>query len=137
MWKNTLLKFELTETFVIKFLKFCAVGFSGVIVNFSVTYLCKEILKLNKYLSNILGFIISATTNYVLNRFWTFESSNPHVGIEFVKFFGVSLIGMSIDTLTVYVLHGKLKWNFYLSKLFAVGAATLWNFFGNYLFTFV
>lgn len=136
MWRSILLRIELTNSFIMKFLKFCVVGFSGVIVNFAVTYLCKEIMKLNKYVSNILGFIIAATTNYFLNRIWTFESSNPQVGIEYAKFFAVSLIGMGIDTLTVYVLHDKMKWNFYLSKLFAVGVATLWNFFGNYLFTF-
>ena len=121
---------------VLKFLKFSAVGASGVIVNFGVTWLFKEICKLNKYFSNILVFIFAATTNYLLNRWWTFQSTNPQVGAEYAKYFLISLVGLGIDTLTVYLLHGKLKWNFYLSKVFAVGAATLWNFFGNLLFTF-
>ena len=121
---------------ITKFLKFSVVGFSGVFVNFGVTWLCKELFKLNKYLSNILGFIFAATTNYLLNRWWTFQSANPQVGAEYAKYFVVSLVGLGIDTLTVYLLNGKLKWNFYLSKVFAIGAATLWNFFGNLLFTF-
>ena len=58
------------------------------------------------------------------------------MGTEYVKYFVVSIIGLGIDSLTVYVLNGKLKWNFYLSKVFAMGAAMLWNFFGNLLFTF-
>ena len=106
-----LLKIELTRSFLLKFLKFGVVGFSGIFVNFGVTYVCKEWLKWNKYLSNILGFVVAATTNY-------------------------AIVGLGIDTLTVYLLNGKLKWNFYLSKVFAVGASTLWNFFGNLLFTF-
>ena len=121
---------------VLKFLKFSAVGASGVIVNFGVTWLFKEICKLNKYFSNILGFIFAATTNYLLNRWWTFQSGNPQVGMEYAKYFLVSVVGLGIDTLTVYLLHSKLKWNFYLSKVFAICAATLWNFFGNLLFTF-
>lgn len=121
---------------VLKFLKFSAVGASGVLVNFGVTWFFKEICKLNKYFSNALGFIFAATTNYMLNRWWTFQSTNPQVGTEYAKYFLISLVGLGIDTLTVYLLHGKLKWNFYLSKIFAVGAATLWNFFGNLLFTF-
>ena len=120
----------------LKFLKFSAVGASGVVVNFGVTWFFKEICKLNKYVSNILGFIFAATTNYLLNRWWTFQSTNPQVGVEYAKYFLISVVGLGIDTLTVYLLHGKLKWNFYLSKVFAVGAATLWNFFGNLLFTF-
>ena len=124
------------KAFLLKFLKFSAVGASGVVVNFGVTWIFKEVCKLNKYLSNILGFIFAATTNYLLNRWWTFQSSNPQVGAEYAKYFLISLVGLGIDTLTVYLLNGKLKWNFYLSKVFAVGAATLWNFFGNLLFTF-
>ena len=121
---------------VLKFLKFSAVGASGVFVNFGVTWFFKEICKLNKYVSNILGFVFAASTNYLLNRWWTFQSTNPQVGTEYAKYFLISLVGLGIDTLTVYLLNGKLKWNFYLSKVFAVGASTLWNFFGNLLFTF-
>lgn len=136
MLKTVLLKIELTREFLFKFLKFGVVGFSGVFVNFGVTYVFKEWLKLNKYLSNILGFLFAATTNYVLNRIWTFQSTNPEIGAEYAKYFAISLVGLGLDTLTVYVLNGKLKWNFYLSKVFGVGVSTLWNFFGNLLFTF-
>lgn len=131
-----ILRIAFTKEFVLKFLKFGVVGFSGVFVNFGVTWLFKEIFKLNKYVSNILGFVVAATTNYLLNRWWTFQSNNPEVGVEYAKYFLISIIGLGIDTLTVYLLNGKLKWNFYLSKVFAIGAATLWNFFGNLLFTF-
>lgn len=136
MLRSKLLTIELTREFLFKFLKFCAVGLFGAFVNFGVTYVCKEWLKLNKYVSNILGFVTAATTNYFLNRLWTFQSSNPQIGTEYTKYFIVAVIGLGIDTLTVYLLNGKLKWNFYLSKVFAMGAAMLWNFFGNLLFTF-
>lgn len=121
---------------LVKFLKFGVVGFSGVFVNFGVTWFFKEICKLNKYASNILGFVCAATSNYFLNRWWTFHSTNNQMGVEYGKYFLIALVGLGIDTLTVYLLNGKLKWNFYLSKVFAVGASTLWNFFGNLLFTF-
>ena len=136
MLQSLMLKIELTRELLLKFLKFGAVGFSGVFVNFSITYICKEWLKLNKYLSNIFGFVFAATTNYILNRLWTFQSSNPQIGTEYAKYFVIALIGLGIDTTTVWLLNGKLKWNFYLSKVFAVGASMLWNFFGNLLFTF-
>ena len=86
---KTLLNIELSRAFLLKFLKFGVVGFSGVFVNFGVTYVCKEWLKWNKYLSNILGFIVAATTNYLLNRIWTFQSTNPQIGIEYVKYLDV------------------------------------------------
>ena len=121
---------------VLKLLKFSAVGFSGVFVNFGVTWFFKEVCKLNKYVSNLLGFVFAATTNYMLNRWWTFQSTNPQIGTEYAKYLLISVVGLGIDTLTVYLLHSKLKWNFYLSKVFAIGAAMVWNFLGNLFFTF-
>ncbi len=122
--------------FILKFLKFGVVGFSGVFVDFGVTYLFKEIIKINKYVSNAIGFICAATSNYILNRIWTFQSENADVATEYGKFMLVSAIGLGINSLTLYILTDKLKWNFYLSKIFAIGMATLWNFFANLLFTF-
>ena len=136
MLKTLPLKIMLTRELLMKFLKFSVVGFSGMFVNFGITYICKELLRWNKYVINIIGFVVAATTNYFLNRLWTFQSANPQIGTEYAKYFAISLVGLGIDTLTVWLLNDKLKCNFYLSKVFAVGAATLWNFFANLLFTF-
>ena len=43
-----------------QFFKFCVVGGSGVFVDFGITYLCKEWLKLNKYVANSLGFLCAS-----------------------------------------------------------------------------
>ena len=55
-----------------QFFKFCVVGGSGVFVDFGVTYLCREWLKLNKYVANSLGIaavglVINNATIYVLH----------------------------------------------------------------------
>lgn len=124
------------KAFILKFVKFCVVGGSGVIVDFGVTYVTKELLKLNKYVANSLGFIVAASTNYLLNRVWTFQSTSPDILKQYGLFFGLSLIGLALNNLIIYLLHGKLKLNFYLSKLFAIGIVTFWNFFMNYFFNF-
>lgn len=118
------------------FIKFCVVGGSGVVVDFAITYLCKERLKLNKYLSNSLGFAIAATTNFLLNRWWTFNSLEADISIQYLKFITIALVGLIINNSVIYLLNDKLRWNFYFSKLFAIGVVTFWNFVMNYLFTF-
>lgn len=124
------------KPFILKFLKFGIVGASGVIVDFGFTYLCKEIIKIPKYISNAIGFTIAASSNYILNRVWTFRSHNPEIGIEYGKFIFISLIGLGINTLILWILVSKYKRNFYLSKLFAIACVTVWNFFANMAFTF-
>lgn len=123
-------------TLLERFFKFCIVGGSGVVVDFGITYIGKEILRLNKYIANSLGFACAATSNYILNRSWTFASTDPDIAIQYFRFIGFSLIGLFINNCVIYLLHEKVKWNFYIDKLIATGVVTFWNFFMNYLFTF-
>lgn len=119
-----------------KFIKFGVVGCSGMIIDFGTTYLCKEKLRLNKYLSNCIGFILAASSNYFLNRIWTFESHKEEIAVQYMQFMVVSTIGLGINSLVLYLLADRLKWNFYFSKLIAIATTTIWNFFANMLFTF-
>lgn len=119
-----------------KFLKFGVVGLSGTAIDFFFTWLCKEKLRWNKFISNSIGFTLAATSNYLLNRIWTFESENPEVGREYLSFFLVSLVGLLLNNIFLYLFHEKAKLNFYLAKAFAIALVTVWNFLANYIFTF-
>lgn len=121
---------------IIKFLKFGIVGLSGTAIDFLFTWICKEKLKWNKFISNSIGFSIAATSNYILNRIWTFESNNPEVSREYLSFFFISSIGLALNNFFVFLFNEKLKLNFYLSKAFAITLVAIWNFIPNYLFTF-
>ncbi len=126
---------------ILKFVKFGIVGASGMVVHLCVLYLCRDVLGINTFISNTLGFIVAATTNYILNRIWTFRSHDKQVGMEYMKFIIVSLIGLGINNGTLW-LSGRMlpewnaDWRFYILWIFAVGVTTLWNFLGNMLFTF-
>lgn len=121
---------------ILKFIKFSIVGFTGVIVDFSATFIAKEKLKIQKYIANSIGFTLAATNNYILNRIWTFQSKDPEILLQYGKFFIISVIGLLLNNLIVYLLHGRTKLNFYISKGFAILVVTLWNFLANYKFTF-
>lgn len=111
------------------------------VVHFAVLYLLRDMVHINQFIANTIGFITAATTNYFLNRIWTFRSHEKQVGVEYLKFILVSVIGLGINNGTLW-LGGKLlpdwnlDWRFYILWVVAVGVTTLWNFFGNMLFTF-
>jgi putative flippase GtrA len=119
---------------ILKFLKFIIVGFSGMIVDFSITILLKEKLKVNRYIANSTGFTLAASSNYLFNRWWTFESNNPKVLVEYSTFFLISLIGLVINNLIIYLFEKRLK--FYFAKFLAVMVTSLWNFTANYYLNF-
>ena len=121
---------------LIKFIKFGVVGFIGLIIDFSITWILKEKLKVNKFIANGAGFATAATVNYFINRIWTFQSTNPDVKAEYFSFIIVSVIGLGINSLALWFFIKKFKLNFYVAKLLAIGITTIWNFGANLLFTF-
>jgi len=125
-----------TETLFYKFLKFGTVGLSGMVVDFGITFLLKEKFRVNKYASNTCGFLAAASSNFVLNRLWTFQSDNPAVAFQYMKFLSLSIVGVLLSNAIIYQLHERLKWNFYLAKLISIGVVLFWNFFASYFITF-
>lgn len=126
----------ISTSLFLKFLKFGLVGFTGLLVDFVVTWLLKEKLKANKYLANSVGFALAASSNYVINRIWTFQNKSEAIGAQYASFLGIAIIGLGLNNLIIFLLQKKFKLNFYVAKLLAVGVVMLWNFFANYYVTF-
>lgn len=140
---------------ILKFVKFGLVGGSGMVVDLGVLYLMRDVVGLPDLVANTISFTIAATSNYFLNRIWTFRSHEENVTVEYAKFLGVSIVGLLINTGVLWLSNAlwpvayqgtlaigvstqqafSIK-NFYLFKLLAIAITTLWNFFGNMLFTF-
>lgn len=105
------------------------------VIDFSITFLLKEKLKVHRYISSSAGFTVAASSNYLLNRLWTFASNNPKVLVEYSTFIIISIIGITINNLFLYLFEKRLR--FYTAKLFAIGVTAIWNFFANYYLTFI
>ena len=121
------------------------------IIDMGLLFLLREVAGLHDLIANTISFTAAATSNYFLNRIWTFRSKDENIGTEYAKFLLVSVIGLCINNGILAL--SSLFWpnaysglfpnpwdiplkNFYLFKLLAIAITTLWNFFGNMLFTF-
>lgn len=138
------------RTIFLKFLKFGVVGASGMVVDFGVLILMRDVVGLPDLWANTISFTAAATSNYFLNRIWTFRSKDKQVGLEYLKFLAVSIVGLGINNGVLWLssrlwpdaynasinLLGMDIDVFYLFKLLAIAITTVWNFFGNMLFTF-
>ena len=94
--------------FVYKILRFGITGMIGMCIDFGVTYFLREKIKWNKYLANTCGFTLAVVNNYLLNRYWTFESQGNWLP-EFGRFVLLSLIGLLLNNSLLYFFHEKLK----------------------------
>lgn len=126
----------ITEAVITKLLRFMIVGMGGTLLDFGATFLFKEKIKVNKYLANSIGFTVAGTSNYIFNRIWAFKSHSPHVAEQYLIFISISLAGLGILNIAVWLLHEKWKWNFYFAKVLALFVVLAWTFSAHYLITF-
>ncbi len=117
------------------FIKFGITGLSGLFLDFLVTWFFKDVLLLQKFLANAIGFTVAVINNYFINRKWTFKSEQK-IPRQLVIFFLASLVGLTLNTLVVYLFNEVWLLNFYLSKIIAVAIVFIWNFTVNYFFVF-
>jgi len=122
--------------FIFRFIKFALVGSSGLIIDFGITYLLKEKLKVYKFLASSIGFTLAASSNYIFNRIWTFHSTNPQIFLEYSSFLIISVIGLLINNSILWMFNEKVKLNFYVAKVIATIVTVFWNFLANFFITF-
>jgi putative flippase GtrA len=83
----------------------------------------------NAVFSNLVAFMVSNATCYVINRMFVFRPGRHHVAIEFLLFTAVSAVSMTIGT----TLMGVLIKQFGMQTTFAFGANILSSLAINYL----
>jgi putative flippase GtrA len=116
--------------------KFGCVGVSGMIIDFSTTWLLKEKLQVHQYVANAIGFVLAVINNYTLNKYWTFSTVTTTGNNQFLLFLAVALGGLLLNNLSLHILLKKYKYNFYFLKLIVIFIVFIWNFTLNSLITF-
>jgi putative flippase GtrA len=116
--------------------KFALVGGSGYLINLAVFAVLAGDLAVQHTLAAIAAFACAVTSNYALNRRWTFGPGSGQARFEAARFFAVSIasLGLNLGLLEVLLrggVVGELP-----AQAIAVAAAMPFNFLGNKLWTF-
>ncbi len=99
------------------------------VVDFGVTYVGVEWCTLHYVVSVASGALSGAVTNFLLNRYWTFESVEKSILTQGTRYFLVAAGSLLINTLGVYLLTELMSLHYLISKL-AVSIAV--SLFYNY-----
>ncbi|HEX6027681.1 MAG TPA: GtrA family protein, partial [Nitrososphaeraceae archaeon] len=126
--------------FLSKAARFFTVGASGLLINYLISSLLSGGTLSNLWYvhGTLIGIIFSITSNFFLNKIWTFEDrdfSLYHTLKQYGLFVAFSSIGASIQLLLVYLLvESGLSYS--PSLIIAVATAAISNFILNKKFTF-
>ena len=114
--------------------KFCAVGVVGYGVNLAV-YATLIHAGLHYLLAATCSFFVAVTSNYILNRLWTFHDRRGGVAAQGVRFFLVSLASLGANLVLLHLLI-TLGVDKLVAQAVAIVLVTPLNFVGNRLWSF-
>jgi len=137
---------EKSVLFLSKVGRYYTVGISGLIINYIVSFLlANDVANSIRLLSNvwyleasIVGAAISSTSNFILNKYWTFEDRRFDVGStarQYLSFIGMSAVGLIIQISFLYYMVENFV-PYRISLIVAIAVATTINFILNKKFTF-
>jgi putative flippase GtrA len=117
------------------FTRYCLVGASGYLVNAAVFW--GAALMLPYPIAFTLAFAVAATSNFGLNRRWTFAATRHRPATtQFGRFLAVSLVALGSDLAVLSLLVELASLPELLSALVAIGFTTPVSFGANRLWTF-
>jgi dolichol-phosphate mannosyltransferase len=120
--------------------RFYTVGASGLLVNYLVSFVLTALFPAIWYLhATIAGIVLSITSNFILNKLWTFEDrdlSAKRTLLQYGMFAGFSAFGALVQLGMVYYLVDGQGQSYPLALILAVATASISNFLLNKKWTF-
>lgn len=127
-----------------RFVKFAIVGFSGLIVDYTILNILAHLLNVESWLAIAIAFVVAATSNFIWNRFWVYPESREHsIWKHFPTFLIVNVVGLGINELILFFFEmpieqmvGSAILGLNLTKGIAAVIVMVWNFLVNRFVTF-
>lgn len=120
-----------------EFVKFGVVGGIGTLVNIAILYLLTEKAGVYYMISAIFSFIFAMSSNFILNKLWTFkENIKFGIGKKYLQFSLVSISALLVNLFFLYIFTEGLGIYYIISQILAIGIALIINFLGNKIWTF-
>lgn len=119
-----------------QFIKFSIVGTLNTLIDFIFFSLFLYGAHLHYLVANIFALFIAGTNSYILNRRWTWRSTDPRWRQQLAKFLVILFTGFSLNELILFILVDRVQLMPLIAKAIAVGIVLFFNFSANRWWTF-
>lgn len=124
-----------TENLLIQIFKFGIVGGIAFFIDYVVLFCCKEFIGLSVLLSAAIAFTVSVIYNYIASVKWVFDvNKEKSAKKNFVIFIILSIIGLIITEIIMWIGSDIMKINYLIVKIIATAIVMVFNFITRKMF---
>ena len=110
-------------------MKFGIVGVIAFIIDYGVLIFLTEVCGVYYLLSSMISFVVSVIFNYLASMKYVFSGKDGmSKQKEFIIFVILSVIGLGINQLGMWIMVDKLNIFYMFSKIFVTAVVMVWNF---------
>ena len=119
-----------------QFLKFAVVGAINTSIDFILFGIFLYLFELPLILANSIGYCVGTLNGFFMNKYWTFSKTkeNNRTSRQLPVFFFLYFIGLGLSNIVVWLLAPFMP--ILLAKIWATGAALIWNFWSSRRFVY-
>jgi putative flippase GtrA len=118
----------------LQLVRYCTVGASGLLVNLLVFAAADR--RMPYQAAGAVAFVVSATSNFVWNRLWTFRANHRAPHHQYARFLTVSVAGLALNETILSLLVEVGGVRKIVAQAIAIVLATPVTFLGNRLWSF-
>jgi putative flippase GtrA len=118
-------------------IRFILVGASTALLDYLTLFFLTSGLGSNYFYSAAVGFMLGSTTNYFLSVRWVFVPGRFRRELEFSFFIIVSVVGLALNQLTMWLFVSVPRIHYLYAKVFAIAIVTVWNFVAKKRLVFI
>ncbi len=117
-----------------RFIRYCLVGATGLLVNMALLWWLKSTERLGTLRAGAVAVEAALVNNFLWNELWTFRdraSAHPRLRARlrrFVNFNVICGVGAGLHLGVLWALAIQLSWHYLLANLLAIALVTLWNY---------
>lgn len=115
-------------------IRFSIVGVIATIIDYIILYGLTEYLNINYLISSTISFSISLIVNYILSIKWVFNTKRKQNIKEVLIFAILSIIGLLINEIILYLGVHLLNIYYMLCKVVATIIVMIYNFISRKIF---
>ena len=115
--------------------KFGIVGGSAFVIDYGIMIALTEVVGINYLISSGISFAVSVIYNYILSVRWVFEvEKNGDKRKEFIVFIVLSLIGLALNQLLMWVTVSGIHIFYMVAKILVTVVVMIYNLITRKLF---